>query len=120
MSALVVVEGVLVESEANRREHWGKRDRRRAKQQLAVTTAWRTQKPEVRLPCVVTLCAYRPRLLDDDNLVGGFKWIRDSVARLLGCGDSPTDPVTWRYEQAKSRDACVVIEVASLSGSGVV
>lgn len=51
-------------------------------------------------PCrvVVSLVSFRRVALDDDNLNGGFKWLRDAIARSLGLDDA--DP-RLRFECAQ-------------------
>lgn len=44
-----------------------------------------------RVAIVVTLIAHRHRLLDDDNLVAGFKPLRDAIARSLAIDDGSPD-----------------------------
>ena len=49
----------------------------------------------------VTLTRIGPKRLDDDNVRGALKGVRDGVADALGIDDA--DPrVTWRYEQTQS------------------
>lgn len=62
------------------------------------------------LPAVVTLTRVGKRQLDDDNLAAAFKSIRDEVAVWLGCGDSPKDPIEWRYQQ-EAGEYAVKIEI---------
>lgn len=52
-------------------------------------------------PYVVTLVRVGPHGLDEDNVQGACKAIRDQVAAELGLDDSPRSPITWRYEQRK-------------------
>lgn len=42
---------------------------------------------------------YRGIPLDRDNLVGGFKPLRDEIARVLGRDDAEHRGITWEYEQ---------------------
>lgn len=52
------------------------------------------------LPCVVRLTRLSPGTLDDDNLRGALKAVRDGVADRLGVDDR--DPrVTWEYAQER-------------------
>lgn len=50
-------------------------------------------------PLRVTLIRVGPRLLDDDNLAGVFKAVRDEVAHVAGVDDGDTAAVRWFYEQ---------------------
>ena len=83
-------------SESNRRDHWQvKRKRAKAQRSMAATLV-----PRFGLPCVVTLTRISPRELDDDNLRGALKAVRDGVADRLGVDDR--DPrEQWRYDQRK-------------------
>lgn len=86
-----------IESVANRREHWRDRARRTKRHRIAALAV-----PPHPLPCVVTITRIAPRRLDDDNLVGGAKALRDGIADRLGVDDA--DPrVTWRYAQERGR-----------------
>lgn len=49
-------------------------------------------------PIVVRLARLGGRGLDSDNLAGSMKWIRDSVADMIGANDkSPL--ICWEYQQ---------------------
>ncbi len=54
---------------------------------------------------LVTLTRVAPRMLDDDNLQGACKGVRDAVAKLLGVGDGPAGPLAWGYAQARGKPA---------------
>lgn len=43
---------------------------------------------------------FRGTPLDRDNLVGGFKPLRDEIARILGRDDAERDGIAWEYEQS--------------------
>lgn len=50
------------------------------------------------LPLIITITRVGPRKLDDDNLAGACKYVRDAIADRVGVDDgSPL--YTWRYEQ---------------------
>lgn len=96
-------------SEANRREHWATRARR-AKGQRTVTRLEVARKlgygrtPAIDFPVAATLTRIAPRALDDDNLRGALKAVRDGVADALGVDDR--DPrVEWCYGQRKGKPA---------------
>lgn len=54
----------------------------------------------------VALTAFRRagRELDHDNLVGGLKWLRDSIAEWFGIDDSERH-IDWSYSQHPTRGA---------------
>lgn len=86
-------------SAMNAREHWTKKKKRHDMEKLAVRM---TVKP-FPLPCIVRMVRVSPGELDTDNLTSAFKAIRDEIARVCGCGDSPRDPITWAYAQEKCK-----------------
>ena len=93
---------VRTQSELNTRGHWASRAQRFKKHRVAVRWAWRNagvgESP--KLPICVTLVRIAPRRMDDDNLAGSMKAVRDEVAACLGIDDG--DPgVTWVYQQEK-------------------
>jgi hypothetical protein len=100
-------------SESNGREHWAKKAKRvkchRTAAHLAVfATAARGR----TLPVNVTLTRIAPRALDDDNLRGALKAVRDGVSDALGVDDR--DPrVTWLYSQkrGRAREYAVAIDI---------
>jgi hypothetical protein len=89
----------------NAREHWAARSRRVKKERgLAGTVV-----PRFALPCTVTLVRISPGLLDDDNLRGALKGVRDGIADRLGVDDR--DPrVTWLYAQERDKGYAVRVE----------
>jgi hypothetical protein len=61
------------------------------------------------------MVAYRKRLLDDDNLVGSLKPIRDAVAKWLGVDDGDKR-VRWECGQVETHGATgVSVKVEVLS-----
>lgn len=100
-------------SEANRREHWvDKRKRRIAQQQEVDAELLRAlgRNRKVPLPCVVTLTRIAPRKLDDDNLRSAFKGIRDAIAARLGVDDG-SDQIRFEYQQIPVRSRTYWIKV---------
>ena len=83
-------------SEANMREHWAvKAKRTRTNRRIA-----RLLCPVVALPVTVTLTRHSAGELDDDNLRGALKAVRDGIADAFGVPDN--DPrLRFEYEQAK-------------------
>lgn len=99
---------VKIVSEANQRCHWAVRRKRFAGQADAVQLAFAAHcRPNVRRalygsPCAITLTRIGPRRLDSDNAIGGFKSVRDTIARLLGIDDGD-ERLTWTYTQEKGK-----------------
>lgn len=91
--------------------NWRTEATKRTKQRAAVAAVLIHHKPLPSPPVVVTLTRHAPRTLDDDNLAGAFKSIRDEVAKTLGCGDSVRDPIQWVYKQVKAKDYAVEIQI---------
>ena len=97
---------VRLDSASNsRHDHWAQRHKLAAEQRLVGCNAGAglarvlaAQGPV--LPCRVVLTRIAPRALDDDNLRGAFKAVRDGVADALGIRDN--DPrVKFEYEQER-------------------
>jgi len=93
-------------SESNQREHWAARARR-AKEQRANTKfhmfqswLWTVR----QFPSWwITLTRIAPRQVDDDNLRGALKAVRDQVTVELEL-ESDADPrLTWHYAQARGK-----------------
>lgn len=105
-------------SEANCTQHWTKKSARHKSQQRFIRLAFSNYVPLVKMPCTVTLARLSPRLLDDDNLVSAFKWVRDELSDcLFGIqsnlkGRSDSNPlVTWKYAQRKHPLKLYAVEV---------
>lgn len=85
-------------SEANARGHWSHRHRRAREQRAAVLLVLRSRvgvRPPP-MPLRVRLVRTSPRRLDDDNLRGALKAVRDGVADYLGIDDRAD---IWDYGQ---------------------
>lgn len=98
---------VKAQSTSNLREHW-----------TAKYTRTDAQKRATRAKCppwtsgpllVVTLTRVAPRPLDDDNLRGALKSIRDAVATWLKVDDA-SPLVRWEYQQEKGSAPMVRVE----------
>ena len=96
---MIVTIPIALPSAANLREHWAAKHRRVKSQRDAV--AWILgNRARPALPVVVMLTRVSARTLDDDNLRGAFKAVRDQLATWLGVDDA--DPrVRWDYDQRK-------------------
>lgn len=111
---------IEVKSEANQREHWAARHSRFKKQRAALRSAAVAHAFGVLVAIKVAIdsgsraCVVFQRLgvkkMDDDNLAGAFKGIRDEMAKLLGVDDAD-DRIEWRYEQKVSASKGVHVTV---------
>lgn len=92
-------------SEANEREHWTARHRRKkAQQQLMAAFMFNALRGRrIKLPCRVRLTRIGPRSLDSDNLAASMKHVQDAIASRLGIDDGDADQVTWEYSQMPVR-----------------
>jgi hypothetical protein len=61
------------------------------------------------LPCTITLTREGPGTLDDDNLPGALKAIRDGIADAFGTDDR-TPKIQWKYDQVRTREWGVLVE----------
>lgn len=50
----------------------------------------------------VSLTNFRRRLMDSDNLIGGYKPLRDGIARSM-CLDDADTVIEWEYAQQLTR-----------------
>lgn len=103
----------------NTREHWARRAARVKAEKWAV--AWSLfdafgHTPPWPLPIAVTLTRCAPSGgLDDDNLVGSLKAIRDAVAEWLGVDDKHSQTVRYAYAQQHAREWAVRITFQPLT-----
>lgn len=93
-------------SGVNLREHFRARARRvkseRNQTALAIRIATRGNPPPV-LPLEVRLVRFGPTNgLDDDNLPGALKAVRDQIAAWPGIDDRSPD-VRWHYHQTRTK-----------------
>lgn len=118
--AFVVSVPVKTSTETNTRQNWyavagnAKRERE--------ATCLSLKGLHVEYPALiksVKLTRHGLRLMDDDNLPGSMKRVRDQVAAWIagnntpdGKGDdSPTCGVAWSYDQVKGKEYGVVLEL---------
>jgi hypothetical protein len=85
----------------NDREHWRARTRRvRGEKDAAMWALLPSEPPSP--PCVVTLTRIAPSNgLDDDNLAGSLKAVRDAFAAWIGVDDKKRDIVRYEYRQER-------------------
>ncbi len=124
----VIWEIPLKVKEANISEHWTKSRKRHKRQQFFIRCLFNREAQEISLPCTVILTRLSSHMLDDDNLVSAFKWIRDEVSeglmpnlkktyidkkgipRILK-GRADNHPlIAWQYSQEKSKLSGIRIE----------
>lgn len=110
MRPLSFVVPVKTASTSNLREHWAVKAKRTDAQKRAARAKcppW-TSGPLL----VVTLTRVAPRALDDDNLRGALKSVRDGVATWLKVDDA-SPLVRWEYAQEKGGEPAVRVDVCS-------
>jgi hypothetical protein len=88
-------------SEANSHEHWRMRARRAKEQRLAACTWTRASTNVLEKPRVIRFTRLAPGLLDDDNLQGACKSVRDGVADAFATKDGPDCGITFMYAQER-------------------
>jgi hypothetical protein len=97
-------------SEANQREHWGKKANRAKKQRtttyLRLIAAFGKAPKEP--PDSITLTRIAPRSLDSDNLAGSFKAIRDGIQDWCGVNDRD---LVFVYAQRKGKAKEYAVEI---------
>lgn len=112
MTISFTIPGLRLISEANQREHWGAKLKRKKSQQKLLLVFWRNHvKRKFTPPLTVTITRQGVHKMDSDNLAGAGKHIRDQIARELRIDDG-SDLITWRYEQRTgTRDYAVEITI---------
>lgn len=103
-------------SEFNTREHWRVSHKRHKAQKALVALQFRQAKPQIALPCVVTLTRIAPGTLDFDNLAGAFKYVTDAVCDGilpgLRAGQADRDPrIKIEYAQEKGRQGEYAVRI---------
>lgn len=88
---------------SNSRENWAAAANRAKAQRAYFDQALQDHRPPLT-PALVTLVLRTPASIrmDSDNLVAGLKYARDAAAAWIGCGDSPSDPIRWRYAEERA------------------
>lgn len=95
----------------NAREHWRSRAKRvKAERQataLIVKPFW--------TPCICRLIRVSSGTVDEDNLQGAMKAVRDEIAKVCGVDDKPGGPITWVYSQEKGKRGQYAVKVELLA-----
>lgn len=91
---------------ANARRHWRVEAQAKKAEKAALRYAWaewraRSSLAPLPFPLRVTMTRIAPRVLDDDNLQGAFKYTRDEIARCLGLASDCGPEVVWCYAQER-------------------
>lgn len=89
--------GIRLISEANSRGHWAKRAKRFKGHKIAALAV-----PRHALPVLVTITRLGPGRMDDDNLAGAAKALRDGIAARLGVDDGDTRRIRFQYRQERA------------------
>jgi hypothetical protein len=86
----------------NNREHYMARHRRQKAERTAVSWLLVSERRPA-LPCAVRVVRILPRgkPLDDDNLTGSCRAVRDEIAVWLGVDDGCVDLVTYTAHQER-------------------
>lgn len=98
-----VVIPIRTRSKLNQRIHWAVKARQAKEERSAVVLLlWRQTAilRDIDRRFIVTLTRLSPRELDDDNLRGALKSIRDGVADCLAMDDRDRR-IKWEYGQEK-------------------
>lgn len=104
---VIEIDGLKTVSESNAHEHWRARQVRAKRQRASALahllgdkalTEWICSHAEKHVN--VTLTRLGPRKLDDDNLQGALKHVRDGVADYFGRDDG-SDFYSWSYAQER-------------------
>lgn len=95
----------------NLREHWSRTIKLKQLHKMATNLVLST-KDIPSPPLTVTITRLGPRRLDDDNLAGACKYIRDAIANKVGIDDGSSQ-YTWIYKQAISRIYGIDVEIVS-------
>jgi hypothetical protein len=94
----------------NAREHW-RTAHRRKKNEREMTRWYLVGATKPAIPCVVTITRIAPSNgLDDDNLAGSIKSVRDEVADWLGVDDKHSHIVRYQYAQMRAKEWGVMVE----------
>jgi hypothetical protein len=103
----------------NARAHWTARSRRvkKERRQTALVLLGCKRPP---LPCRVLLTRIAPSNgLDDDNLLGALKGVRDQIAEWFGIDDRYSMFVAYRYAQERGAwGVRIEIEIAESCPGG--
>lgn len=99
-------------AQVNSREHWRTTNKRAQVQKIttwAIATAALHRvrckyddvfQPSVHAPYRVRIVRVGPKRMDDDNVIGSAKAVRDTIAKILGVDDGDRAAIRFTYGQA--------------------
>lgn len=98
---MILIPQLRTQRGMNTREHYMARARRvRQEKRIVAVHLGTWAKPAT--PCRITLTRFAPSNgLDDDNLAGALKGVRDAVAEWIGVDDRDRKTVRYEYEQQR-------------------
>lgn len=100
--AITVALPIKTVSEANQREHWASRHRRKkAQQAVAVPILRAALKPIPSPPLTITFTRVSVSRMDPDNLAGAMKHIQDALCHVIGIDDGD-ERLTFVYQQKRA------------------
>lgn len=103
---------VRTRAEGNNREHWRRVWSRRKEHRTSARLLGRAaSEPPTTYPLVVRMTRVGKRRMDDDNLMGALKGLRDGIADWLGVDDGRTDLVRYEYAQRIGKTYAVEVVV---------
>lgn len=100
----------LIKENNRRGEHWSKAKKRHDTQKLLIRSQMNYYLfEEIPRPCQVTMTRIAPRMMDEDNLIQAFKWIKDELASAIidefkefKAGYCDNDRrIAWKWTQEK-------------------
>jgi hypothetical protein len=102
-------------SENNAHEHWRVRHRRR-KAQRETAAGWIPGDCCHWPAWVIRIVRVAPGKLDDDNLSGSQKAVRDGIADGIGIDDGD-GRITWQYDQRRGAPKEYAVEITLTKGT---
>lgn len=88
----------------NDRAHWGTRSKKVKKERSVIAMAWLVfagRGPRLEPPVKARLTRIKPagKMMDDDNLKGSLKAVRDQVAEQIGVDDRDKTKIVFDYDE---------------------
>ncbi len=112
----------LVKENNRRGEHWAVAKKRHDTQKLLIRTHMNYYLfQEIPRPCIVTMTRIAPRMMDEDNLIQAFKWIKDELASIIidefkefkpgTCDNNKKIFWEWKQEKGHVRQYAIKIQI---------